>query len=160
MRLRPLAALAAGALTMLLTGCQAPEPGVTVFSGSVSDYRQAVCWTPDATQVRLKSCLSVTGPTSQQRSDIESRLGSLPVRSDATIGISVDPEVADRGWYVTLGSNRVNLEAIRDTYYRLSLPATIVETGDPVPLYVLSVDGDNTDVTSGVWAFELLPDNG
>jgi hypothetical protein len=160
MRLRPLAAVAAGALTLLVAGCQAPAPGVTVFSGSTSDHRQAVCWTPDATQVKLKSCLSVTGASSQQRSDLEARLGSVPVRSEATIGISVDPEVADRGWYVTLGSNRVNVTAIRDTYYRLTLPAAVVEQGDPVPLYVLSVDGDNTDVTSGVWAFELVPNSG
>jgi hypothetical protein len=159
MRLRATLAVG-GAVVLLATGCQAPAPSVTVFSGSSSDHREAVCWTSDATQVDLKQCLSVDKGDADRRAELQAGLGSVPVRSEATIGVSVDREVADRGWYVTLGTNRVNVEPIRDTYYRLSLPAAVVERGDPVPLYVLSVDGADTKVTTGVWTFELVPDSG
>ena len=158
--MRLLRVVVAGALVAVVSGCQAPAPAVTVFSGSTSDHREAVCWSADSTQVDLKQCLSVARDDAQRRDELQAGLGSVPVRSDATIGVSVDPEVAERGWYVTLGTNRVNVEPIRDTYYRLSLPAAIVEQGDSVPLYVLSVDGDQTDVTTGVWTFELVPETG
>ena len=158
--MRLLATAAAGALDVAATGCQAPAPTVTVFSGATSDHREAVCWSSDATQVNLKQCLSVGSNDTQRADELRSGLGSVPVRSDATIGISVDPEVAERGWYATLGTNRVNVEPIRDTYYRLTLPAAIVEQGNAVPLYILSVEGENTDVTTGVWTFELVPADG
>lgn len=160
MRLRPPAAVAAGLLVAVLTGCEQPTPSVTVFSGASSDHREAVCWTDPAEQVDTRECLTVSGGEAGGRlEELRDSLGEVTVRSDATIGISVDAEVEERGWYVTLGTNRVNVEPIRDSYYRFSLPSKVVEQGEPIPLYVLAVNGDSDEVT-GAWAFELVPAEG
>lgn len=161
-RLRALVAVAGAAGTLIaVTACEQPEPEVSVFSGAVSDHRPPVCWTADQTKVDLKTCLSVSGTGAAERiEDLGDAVGEVPVRADATIGVSVDDEVAERGWYVLLGSTRVNAEPARDSYYRFSLPATVVDAGDEVPMYVISVAGDDVDTVTGVWAFQLVPDTG
>lgn len=160
MLLRPSVVVAAGVAVVALTGCEQPTPSVTVFSGASSDHREAVCWTDPAERVDTQECLTVSGDDAGGRLEaLQESLGEVTVRADATIGISVDPEVEERGWYVTLGTNRVNVEPIRDSYYRFSLPSKVVEQGQPIPLYVLAVDGDSDDVT-GAWAFELVPAEG
>lgn len=161
MRLRPLAVAAAGVLALTLSACEAPKPGVSVFSGSSSDHRPAVCWTDDATRVDLKACLSVSGGGAADQIDaLQGAVGEVAVRSDATVGVSVDAEVADRGWYVLLGSNRVNTTPITDSYYRFTLPASVVEAGQPIPMYVFSLAGSDPTVVTGVWTFELVPETG
>jgi hypothetical protein len=160
MRLRPFAAVAVGVLAVSLSACEQPTPQVSVFSGTSSDHRQAVCWSADAQPVDLKECLSVTGAGAVDKAaSLQESVGEVTVRAGATIGVSVDPEIADRGWYVTLGTNRVNVAPIEDTYYKFSLPADVVEQGRTIPMYVLA-QGEATQGASGVWAFQLVPSTG
>lgn len=161
MRLRPLAAAAAVAVTISVSACQAPTPQVSVFSGASSDHREAICWSDDETKVDLKTCLSVSGAgAATQIEDLKGDVGQVAVKADATIGVSVDTEVADRGWYVLLGSNRVNSTPVTGTYYRFTLPASVVEAGQDIPMYVVSLAGDDKTTVTGVWGFQLVPASG
>lgn len=161
MRLRPLAAVAAVVVAATVSGCQAPTPQVSVFSGTSSDHRQAICWSGDETKVDLKSCLSVSGAgAATQIEDLKSDVGQVTVKADATIGVSVDNAVADRGWFVLLGSNRVNRTPVTGTYYRFTLPASVTEAGQDIPMYVVSLAGDDKTTVTGVWGFQLVPASG
>lgn len=160
-RLHLRAVLAGAGVLLAVAACEQPKPQVTVFSGAVSDHRPPVCWSDDQTKVDLKACLSVSGPGAAERIDaLGDSVGEVPVRADATIGVSVDAEVADRGWYVLLGSTRVNPQPVRDSYYRFSLPSTVVDPGNAVPMYVISLADDDVDTVTGVWAFQLVPQTG
>jgi hypothetical protein len=153
-------ALVAVAVGPALAGCEQPAPSVSVFSGASSDHREALCWSDDAEPIDIQSCLSVTGDGAADKAEtLGDALGSIEVRADATIGISVDAEVAERGWFVTLGSNRINVNPITDSYYRFSLPSDVVEQSEEIPMYVMAVSDDSDDIT-GVWVFELLPATG
>ena len=135
------AALLSGAV-MLLAGCGVEsEPLVTVFSpgsGSVSVSPQ--CWSPDEV-------------VSEQDCATTSNLGHIEVQPGATIGVNVDPEIAELGWVPTVGGERLVAQDLDSTYYRFALSeSNFAETPEPA-LEVYAIDEDQK--TRGLWVLQL-----
>lgn len=80
-------------------------------------------------------------------------VATVPVVPGDVIGISVDPAVADAGWYPVIGGQRLTATPITSTYYRFSYPdlQAIPESG--VPLQVIA----GQEKMVGLWAFSLIP---
>lgn len=144
-RARLIVALPAlAAVTLGLTACDKPTPGASVFSGTTSTYRHAACWAPEGSSLSADSCSAdlIAPPES----------ASIDVVPGQTIGISVDPAIADIGWYPVLGSTRLTDTPITGTYWRFTptqAQASAVST--------LSVLAGNADGTRGIWTYRLVP---
>lgn len=133
---------------MSLTACSQHNPGVTVWSGTTSAHREALCWSADAA-VTADNCAqdivtgALTGPD----------MAEIPVRKEQTIGVSVDPIVAEKGWYIVIGGTRINENPITSTYYRFSFPVESV----PEEGYALQVVAQGTgNATRGLWLYKLV----
>jgi hypothetical protein len=127
---------------MLLTGCGVEsEPLVTVFSpGSGSVTVSPQCWSPDEV-VSERDCAST------------SNLGRIEVQPGATIGVNVDPEIAELGWVPTVGGERLVAQDLDTTYYRFALSeSNFADTPDPA-LEIFAVDEDQK--TRGLWVLQL-----
>ncbi len=159
MRLRHAAALAALPLsTLLLTGCEKPAPAVTAFSGSTSATVEAICWSFDASApVDAKSCLAQQEgqSVSELADELQSKIGVIPVAADQTIGISVDPDLQEGGWFPIIGDSRLTAEPVTSTYFRFQLAAAELRSG-PIELRVLAL-GETPDQIRGLWTFKLQP---
>lgn len=162
-RIRRIAAAVAVSLSILLTlaACDKPAPSVTVFSGSISSNVEALCWSFDAQQkLDVGRCLGQGSGQSaaELAASLTAKVGVVPVSADQTIGISVDPQVADAGWYPVIGDSRLTAQPVTTTYYRFQLSAAELRGGS-VQLRVLALGGDGTQVR-GLWLFELRPPTG
>jgi len=130
-------ALAAAVLSpLLLTACEKPVPGVTLYAGESSDRVEAACWSHD---------------DSALPQDVVQKCGQAPsklieVHSGDTIGISVDKSVADAGWRPP-GVQEISHE----TYYSLPLGQELTEE---VPLDIVAYDKTG-EQPRGVWRFRL-----
>ena len=134
-----------------LTACSQHNPGATVWSGTSSAHREALCWSEDAA-VTADNCAQdiVTGALSGPE------VAEIPVQKEQTVGISVDPAVAEKGWYIAIGGTRINENPITSTYYRFSFPVESV----PAEGYALQVVAQGTgSATRGLWLFKLVADN-
>ncbi len=141
-RVRPTVAALLSGGTMVLAACGAEsEPLVTVFSpgsGSVSVSPQ--CWSPDEI-------------VSEQDCATTSNLGHIAVQPGATIGISVDPEIAELGGVPTVGGKRLVAQDLDSTYYRFAhSESDLADTPDP-PLEIYAIDEDQK--TRGLWVLQL-----
>jgi hypothetical protein len=130
------------ALVLGLAGCTKPNPGASAFSGTNSVYEQAVCWAPEGQYLDAKTCGTemLAGATSE-----------LPVLAGQTIGISVDPVVADQGWFPVLGGQRVTANAIKQNYFRFTPTQEQLGASDGT---LAVVSGDDKG-TKGIWVFRL-----
>lgn len=135
--------IAVGVLLLLaLAGCDKPTPGVTVWSGTSSDHREAQCWSSDpSVKVDPARCLDQRGA-----------IGSVDVTPGSTVGISVDPELAANGWYPAIGDKRLTNKPVKETYYRFALSEA--NLAQPLELRVLALGSAAEDVR-GLWLFEL-----
>ena len=127
---------------VLLSGCGVEsEPLVTVFSpGSGSVTVSPQCWSPDEV-------------VSEQDCATTSNLGRIEVQPGATIGVNVDPEIAELGWVPAVGGERLVAQDLGGTYYRFALSeANFAEIAEPA-LEVYAVDDDQK--TRGLWVVEL-----
>lgn len=139
-----LAVPALAVVALGLTACDKPSPGATAYSGTNSVYRQASCWAPDDTYLSADSCnADVIEPPES---------ATIPTVAGQTIGISVDPSVAEIGWYPVLGNTRLTENPVTDTYFRFT--PTEAQVGAPAKLFVLAGD---TGGTRGVWTYQLVP---
>ncbi len=86
---RPLACVAAVGALLAVSACEKPAPIVTVVSGSKSVYTEASTWCFEGQQP----------PDCAER---ESEVQEVPVRGGDTVGVDVDKELVDRGWYIEL----------------------------------------------------------
>ncbi len=129
-----------------LTACDKPNPGATAFSGTNSVYRPAACWAPEGSYLSADSCGAdlISPPES----------ATIPAVAGQTIGISVDPTVAEVGWYPVLGGTRLTENPVTDTYFRFT--PTEAQVGAPATLSVLAGDAGGT---RGVWTYRLVPAN-
>lgn len=150
--IRPIAvacALALGTI-LVLSGCTKPAPGATVFAGSQSKYQEALCWAFNADALSPGACAqdviteAVTGPT----------IATLPVVPGETIGISVDPVVAETGWFPVIANQRLTAHPVKSTYYRFTYPDLQAIPEEGVLLQIVSGQGENT---KGIWVFTLTP---
>jgi hypothetical protein len=138
-----------------LAGCDQPTPSVTVFSGTHSDHREAICWSADADEaVDLKSDCSIT---LQSTEDFNERLldivAIIPTSPGDTVGISVDPAVADHGWQVSINGRSLTRDPVTENYFRFAMPAEAMRKGD-AQLIVQALTSDGTAVR-GSWIFGL-----
>lgn len=149
-----LAAVAlAGIAVLTLAACEKPSPGVTVVSGMTSAYRAALCWSFDGEPLNPDTCAQDVVTNALEGEQV----ARIPVVSGTTIGISVDPAVADVGWYPVVGSQRLTQEPVYSTYYRFTYPDLQPVPADGVALQVVAGTGD---ATQGLWVFQLVPPAG
>lgn len=140
----------AGAAVLSLSACEKPSPGVTVVSGMSSAYRAALCWSFDGTPLNPDTCAQDVVTDALEGEQV----ARIPVVSGATIGISVDPAIADVGWYPVVGSQRLTQEPVYSTYYRFTYPDLQPVPSSGVALQVVAGTGD---ATQGLWVFQLVP---
>ena len=88
---RPLACVAAVGALLGLSACEKPAPIVTVVSGGESVYSEANAW-----------CFE--GQTGDECAERATGATSIPVRPGETVGVDVDKELAEGGWYLTLSA--------------------------------------------------------
>lgn len=88
---RPLACVAAVGALLVLSACEKPAPIVTVVSAGESVYAEASTW-----------CFE--GQTGDECAERETGVTSLPVRAGETVGVDVDKELAEGGWYIELSA--------------------------------------------------------
>lgn len=131
----------------LLSGCTKPNPGATVFSGAVSAHREALCWSADAA-VTPENCAQDIVDQAMSGPDV----ATIPVTHDQTMGISVDKAVAENGWFVSIGGQRLNDKPITETYYRFTFPS-VTFPADGYQLQVIAAGKGNA--TRGLWVFKL-----
>ncbi len=139
-----------GALALLVTGCTAPTPAVTVFSGTQSVHRDANCWTEDETVGQavmdcIRQAISSPNPTGSPS------LGVLPGN---VVGISVDPAIAEAGWTLLINGQPLTSEPLTTSYYRFDFPQFAGLEGT-VSLAVLA-DGLDPQQSRGLWTFQLV----
>lgn len=140
---------AAVAASAALSGCEKPYPGVTVWSGTNSEYKHALCWSFDAAEeVDAVSCAQnvVSGVESGNE------IPRLSVMGGNTVGISVDPVIADNGWFPVI-SNQPLTEPIYSTYWRFTFPEfeQVPEGGIEMQI---RANGEG-ESTRGIWVFQL-----
>lgn len=136
-------------IPLVIAGCTKPNPGASVFAGTTSQWREAVCWAFDTPALEPGQCAQdiVTAAAA------DDTVATIPVVPGETIGISVDPVVADTGWYVLIGQTRVNTTPITDTYFRFAFPD--LQELPPEGALLQVVAGD--EQTRGLWVYKLIP---
>ncbi len=146
MRLIVVSVLAA----LALAGCTKPSPGVSVVSGTTTKHQQAICWTFE--QDRLEPGMCAQEVVSEFVSG--ARMTKIPVAPGQTVGISVDPTVADVGWTPIIGNQPLVSQPLNLLYYRFAYPELqeVPEGGLDLQIVAGSVDQ-----AKGLWAFKLVP---
>ena len=139
----------AGAL-LALTACEKPAPIVTVVSGGESVHTEANTW-----------CFE--GQTPPDCAERAEGVTELPVRGGETVGVDVDGEVAERGWYLELsepegqgqGGQPQRSEVQTGHYFAFTAPNLPV--GSALRLTVRALSEGEQPEPSGTWQFELTP---
>lgn len=129
-----------------LTGCEKPAPGVSVFTGSNSVHSEAVCWAFDSDSLSPTQCAAEI---------IQNAAGKAPriqVTPGDTIGISVDPVVAESGWTPVINGQRLVETPLDVNYYRFTYPSLNEIPADGLEL---SIQAGRDTKTRGVWVMKL-----
>lgn len=151
MRRRALAIGIVAVAPLALAGCEKPAPGVTAWSGTNSEHSEALCWQFEEGQpLTPQECAQDVLDKAGQGEGI----ARLPVTADETVGISVDPVVAESGWSVQIGGETL-AAGLTDTYYRFSWPV-LANNPTGYTLQVIASAGDTGN--RGYWFFQLIPD--
>ena len=140
----------AAAAVLLLAGCEKPAPAISVFSGTTTENRQAVCWAFESDALEPGNCAQDL-LTEASAGDVVAR---IPVVPGDTIGISVDPTVAKAGWTPVIGQQRLTSNPLDTTYYRFTYPDLQEVPADGVLLQIVAGRGEST---RGIWVFRLDP---
>jgi Protein of unknown function (DUF2771) len=145
---RPLACVAAVGALLALSACEKPAPIVTVVSGGDSVYAEASTW-----------CFE--GQTGDECAERETDVTSIPVRAGETVGVDVDKELAEGGWYLELaapgggeGEQQPQRSEPQEGHY-FSFTAPSLAPGSSLQLDVRAV-GDGEE-PRGQFRFELVP---
>ena len=136
---------------LVLAGCEKPNPGVTVWSGTSSEHVQALCWQPkELGGLTPKECAEdvLTAAGSGQG------ITTLEVSPGDTVGVSVDPVVADGGWSLQIAGQTL-ATGLTDTYYRFTFPEQVAAEGAGYTLQVIAAARPNG--ARGYWFFQLVP---
>lgn len=145
---RPVLAALAALLVLPLAACTKPSPGVSVTSGTSTAHAQAICWSFDGAPIDAATCGADVIKQAEDSGGVK-RVTTLPGQ---TIGISVDPVVADGGWFPAIGGQRLVQEPITSTYYRFQYPNLQELPAGGQSLEIVAVNGDST---RGFWVFAL-----
>lgn len=141
-------AVTTAAAAMTLAGCEKPPPAVSVFSGTTTVHEQALCWAFDSDALAPGQCAQeiLDGSASGGVADV-------PVTAGNTVGISVDPSVAEVGWVPVIGGQQVVQQPITETYFRFTVP--LLPQGWPAEGLPLQIVAGQTAKARGVWVFKL-----
>ena len=137
-----------GVLALSLSSCTKPKPAVTVTAGTSSAHTQAICWSLEAALSAI-TCSEALLSKEVSSPDI----AKVKVAGDQTIGISVDPKVAEFGWYAIVNGQRLNKSAVTSTYYHFTSPFTDI----PANGYDLQIISQSQQTGArGLWLFKLV----
>ena len=149
---RRLLAVAATALVVLSpAGCAKPNPGVSVTAGFGSAHQQALCWAAEG-GVDAQACANAATTIMQGQG-----IPSVQVVPGNTVGISVDPVVADAGWIPSINGSQLVSTPLHQLYFSFQYPSLQPELV-PVPAEGLTLDvrAVTGDQPRGLWAFKLV----
>lgn len=136
-----------GLLALSLSSCTKPKPAVTVTAGTSSANTKAICWSAEQA-LSATTCSEAALSKAVSSPDI----ATVKVAGDQTIGISVDPKIADFGWYAVVNGQRLNKSAITSTYYHFTSPFTDI----PANGYDLQIISQSQQSGArGLWLFKL-----
>jgi hypothetical protein len=136
---------------LVLSGCEKPYPGVTVWSGTSSEHAEALCWQPkELGGLTATECANDVLETAGSGQGIS----GLEVAPGATVGVSVDPVVADGGWSLQIAGQTL-ATGLTDTYYRFTFPEQVAAEGAGYTLQVIAAAKPNG--SRGYWFFQLVP---
>ena len=144
---RPLACVAAVGALLAVSACEKPAPIVTVVSGSESVWTEASTW-----------CFE--GQTGDECAERATGTTRLPVRAGETVGVDVDKELADGGWYLELsapggGEEQQPQRSEPQQGHYFSFTAPSLAEGRMLALTVSAV-GEGEE-PRGEWSFRLTP---
>ncbi len=135
---------------LLLAGCQKPNPGVTVWSGTSSEHASAVCWQREGAALTAGECAEDVLASAAAGIGIP----VLEVTPGNTVGISVDPVVAESGWSVQIAGQPVVTD-VTGTYHRFTFPEQVPTDGSGYTLQVTAQAEPNG--IRGRWFYRLVP---
>jgi hypothetical protein len=137
-----------------LSACDKPAPGATVFSGSNSANREAICWSPDASEAFTESDCSISLQSTKDFNDrLLEKVAIIATVPGETVGISVDSVVAENGWRLTINGRPLSRDAITDNYFKFTMPPQPLRRGD-AQLVIQALTDDGSGVR-GSWIFGL-----
>ena len=131
------------AATAALASCEKPPPGVTVFTGTSSQRLAPTCFSWDG-QINAEECI-----TQAAERAASGQTKALDVVAENVVGISVDPAIAEQGWYPSIAGQRLTQDTLTTTYFRFSFPR-VPASPEGYPLAVIS-EGEE----KGVWAVRM-----
>ena len=148
-RRRLLAAASAAVAVAALTGCEKPVPIVTVVSGANSEWKEADVFCEEGTVDSGECAERSGGPT------------RIPVSPGQTVGVDVDREVVERGWYIELagpgGQGQAQRSEVLEDKHYFSFTGQGV-SGEGLRLTVFAIGEEGPEgAPSGSWAFDLVP---
>ena len=146
----PLILAGAGVLALGLTACEQPNPGASVFSGTTSQWRQAVCWADEGDSVDADACAQDVIAKAAEGG----QLAAIPVVPGQTVGISVDPVVADAGWSPRINGQNLTQTPITSTYFRFTFPEFQEVAADGLLMELIA---GSEGANRGIWFFQLVP---
>ena len=138
-----------GVSALGLAACEKPNPGASVFSGTTTKWREAACWALLGSIDANACAQEVIGKAASG-----SRLAEIPVVPGQVVGISVDPVVADTGWYPRINGQNLTQAPITSTYYRFTFPEFQQVAEDGLTMEIVAGSGEET---RGLWLFQLVP---
>lgn len=149
-RRRLLATLSAGVAVVALTGCERPAPIVTVVSGTTSEWKEADVYCFDGQSLADDECAQ--------------RAEGAPVQLEVTpgqqVGIDVDKDVVERGWYIllagpTAGEQAQQSDVMEDSHYFTFTAPNVGPGGLRLTVVALGEQG-REGPPSGEWTFDLV----
>ncbi|MEO8105825.1 MAG: hypothetical protein ABI720_00770 [Actinomycetes bacterium] len=152
----PLGVLVAAFALLALAACDKPAPSVTVFSGTTSAHREAICWSFEADRPVEKGDCSLdleAQPADEVADTLLDEIAVIATRPGQTVGISVDPVVAENGWLVSINGAPLTRSPVTDKYFRFTMPPRPLRKGDAQ--LVIQAVTEGGDEIRGSWIFGL-----
>lgn len=143
-------ALVGVAVLLCATACEKPTPEASIYSGTSNAAVEAACWNFDDAPAD-PSCAS-----GLSAGEVAEREGVITVRAGDTIGITVEPDVAEAGWAVQIGDQSLSAQRLDETYFRFALSEADLANA-PFELKVFGYPGEG-DQPRGLWLFRLERD--
>jgi len=138
--------LSAAAVGALVAGCEKPPPAITVWNGTGSVYAPALCWAFEGSLQQGECAQEVI-----QGQAIDG-VPTLTLAPGKTLGISVDPAVAEAGWQISADGQPLTAEPLDTTYYR------VVADNTPDQALTLQVVAGREPEIRGVFLVRLQPE--
>lgn len=150
MKVKFAAAAFAGLGLFALTGCTKPTPEVTIWSGTSSVVRPATCWAPDTNIPQaVRDCIS------QANTRPAGEIPTLAVAPGTTLGINVDPDIAEATWLPSISGQPLSQKPLSDSYFRFDFPS--INIPDEGFILTVTARGTAADQDRGLWLFRIVP---